>query len=346
MKKRIGDLYDRAKFDKAIEEAAREFIKDVMDDFADSPTGNEVYSQLLSKLKRQIREVPVEYYRALEAFVDGEDISRYVVFSDKEKDMQYFKDQGIRALPALLTAHKDGVWRVIDPEGDVRYYESRFPEGTRRTTVAKDLKLALKSVKDEIRNRLDRFDSEREKVRDDNVKMLLAIRKEHAAFIEEKGIDRHDPAYGLLSGLYTEFKKENRTLAKLEDMVMRIKRKLVPYEVKKEYGVVTLKELAEHDALVAKEEMATRDLECYMNALDELGEVRFKNGIISEKLYLMQFDELPEKARSKKSTEDTMLTEGERIELSFKEKSMSETEEPSYGEKQVTREPYEKEKDL
>lgn len=62
--------------------------------------------------------------------------------------------------------------------------------------------------------------------------------------------------------------------------------------------------------------VASMDLECYMNALDDLGEVRYKNGIISEKLYLMILSE-PEKSTRPHLETEKEVSEGIRVDISL-----------------------------
>jgi len=315
-RRKIGKLYDTEKFHKAAEDAARAFVSRVMDGFADTEKGRATYERILGNLKKQIADTPTEYYKTLDAFIDGKDIFAEAEFHRSAEDLEYFKSQGACGIIDLLGAYKDGSWTVKDPAEAEKYYDGLFPEARKSADKVKDVKAARAAAKLEVKARIKRFDSEAKKIVAERSRILDAVNGEHAAFIEEKNIDRKDPAYGLLDGLYQEFKKENKSLGKLEDLVLATQRKLIPYEVYKEYGVITERELEEHDFLKAKEKVASMDLECYMNALDDLGEVRYKNGIISEKLYLMILSE-PEKSTRPHLETEKEVSEGIRVDISL-----------------------------
>lgn len=294
-KKRIGEKYDKKLFVPAFEAAAEGLIRKVMGEFADSEKGIGARVEAVNTLKEQIKEVPIEYYRTLEAFINGEDVTKYADFTRSPEELEYFRSVKKKGLIDLVAAHKDGSWVIKQPEADAKYYELRFAtERTRdkrqKQNNSPDLRTSRGEAMREAREMLVRFDYEAKKIRRKRAEAYKDMRRQHAAFISEKeDISRHDPAHRLLGGLYAEFKKEYKTLSGMEDMVMRYRRKLIPLEQLCDRGVATERERASYESLRSRCDFATRDMECYMNALDELNEVRFKNGIISEQLYIRRF---------------------------------------------------------
>ena len=317
-RKRIGELYDKELFVPAFEAAAEGLVRKVMGEFADTDKGRAAREQAIQNLKNQIKEVPVEYYRTLEAFINGEDVTKYARFTRSEDELEYFKGTRHKGLIDLIAAHKDGSWVVKNVAEDEKYYELRF-EGERKRRESADKASETQSAaptadtaalrrmaEEQARERLTSFDFEARKIRRKRAATYKEIKREHAAFISEKAdIDRRDPAYRLLGGLYSEFKREYKTLSRMEDMVMRVRRRLIPLEAAAEYGAVDERRLVRYNALKEREVTLTRDLECYMNALDELNEVRYKNGIISKQLYLRKAGD-----KSESLTRPTLEAEG------------------------------------
>ncbi len=338
-RKRIGELYDKALFVPAFEAAAEGLVSKVMGEFADTDKGRVAREQAVENLKKQIKEVPVEYYRTLEAFINGEDVTKYARFTRSEAELEYFKSTHRKGLIDLIAAHKDGSWVVKNVAEDEKYYELRF-EGekrgrenagkaneTKNAAPTADTAALRRMAEEQARERLTSFDFEARKIRRKRVATYKAIKREHAAFISEKSdIDRRDPAYRLLGGLYSEFKREYKTLSRMEDMVMRARRRLIPLEAAAEHGAADERSLVRYNALKEREVTLTRDLECYMNALDELNEVRYKNGIISKQLYLRKAGDKLGKPTRPTPEAEAEQTKPERVELSLGQKAHGRTE--------------------
>ena len=86
-RRKIGKLYDTEKFHKAAEDAARAFVSRVMDGFADTEKGRATYERILGNLKKQIADTPTEYYKTLDAFIDGKDIFAEAEFHRSAEDL-------------------------------------------------------------------------------------------------------------------------------------------------------------------------------------------------------------------------------------------------------------------
>ncbi len=290
MKKKIGDLYEKEKFNKAFDETADRLVSNVMGEFASTEKGMQAKIEAVSNLKKRIGNIPTAFYKILEAYIDGEDITRYARVSDGDEKLELLinrKDSGLIDLVGLISNGKLEVNDVAEAEA---YYEKKarllFSPSKKNADLAKEI-IKAPSWQEETKKRLYSFDMEKKRIQHLHKINQQEIRKEHAAFInEKKDIGKHDSANKLLKSLYSEFKREHKTLVKMENLVMSLKRRLIPLDVMKEYGVISDNKLKLRQKLYSRKESATRDMECYMNALDELNEVRYKNGIISKELYL------------------------------------------------------------
>ncbi len=325
MKKTIGDLYEKEKFNIAFEAAARSLVASVMSEFEDAERGKKAIAEATDNLKKRIRIIPAAYYRLIEAYINGEDITKYASFVGPAEEYERFIGANDSGLIELMRAISENKWMLKNIAEEKRYYDVKAKQlqsslkGRATDSTVFDIYYSRKETK----KRLIAFDLEKKRIQHIHKKTRDDIKRAHAAFIDQKkDIGRKDSANKLLKSLYSEFKREHKALVKMENLVMSLKRKLIPLEVLIECNLITEKKYILHDKLQQKVNSATRDMECYMNALDELNEVRYKNGIISRELYLrrggMAVDNATRPQKSEASSNS--LPNGSRMNLSLNNK--------------------------
>ena len=288
MKKRIGDLYDKEKFNAAFDRAANAFVKNVMGEYADTDQGRSARDKAVAGLNEKIKNVPIELYQTIEAIADGKDVSDFAEFVGDGREKDYLLSQGDAVLIDIISSYKDGKWRVKDVKAAESYYNGLFRSEKEMDPSASKLK--REELKPLIAKRLSEFDGEVSMAEGERQKLQAMMREEHARFIESKGVSPSSEAYRIMSKLYKEVNKENKTLARLEAKQVAARRKLIPYQVISEAGLLTKQEDAEYEKLARKELKVSGELDCYMSMIDEMNEVRFKNGLISETQYYMKHD--------------------------------------------------------
>ncbi len=115
----IGNKYNAQKFDRIIEAAAAELVKNTMPDEASDKKGRAFQRQATDNLKKSFSALPITFYQALDAFADGKSIEKLVSCKDST-EAKKLKD--VSFLDLVMLCREERV-SVVNEKAAINYYE-------------------------------------------------------------------------------------------------------------------------------------------------------------------------------------------------------------------------------
>ncbi len=134
----IGKYYDEEIFEPAFRRSARAIVAESYE-VPDSPTGTTLQEAFIERMRKGVSEMPVAYYRLLEAFARGECVDNLATGSFVEK----WKDAGDVRLVKLMMEMTEEFGEtelcITDVKSAEKYFDGKFPEASKRVPLKLDL---------------------------------------------------------------------------------------------------------------------------------------------------------------------------------------------------------------